>query len=545
MRRTVGLVVIAIWMASLPAAASQPGGSFIDDDGSVHESAIEAIRVEGITAGCDLVGDRFCPGMAVTRAELAAFVIRALSESPTPASVGSFADVPPDAWYAGFVERLVSLDLVRGYGDGTFRPDGAVTRGEMAVVLVRMLGESPSPGTGFVDVPSDAFYAGHVQRLAELGVTNGCATDPPRFCPSGAVTRAEMASFLARGLGLDLGSVTPRPSLEGVGLRRVLVASGLDQPLFVAAPAGDDRLFALERGGRVLILRDGEMSSIPFLDLGGLVSTGGEGGALGLAFHPDHAANGLLYVHYTDRDGANRVVEYGLTDDPDLADPDSARLLLTVSQPAANHNGGMIDFGPDGRLYVGIGDGGGAGDPFRHGQNPATRLGTITAVDVASGQAFLFAYGLRNPWRFAWDGLRIYIGDVGQSTREEIDVLSIFEAGSNLGWSVMEGSRCVTAGCSTAGLVLPVVEYTHAEGCSVTGGVVYRGSSVPALVGHYLYGDFCSGFVRTFRYTGEAADARDWQSLRTDGLVSFGTDGHGEVYLVSIHGTVWRIEPST
>jgi glucose/arabinose dehydrogenase len=154
----------------------------------------------------------------------------------------------------------------------------------------------------------------------------------------------------------------------------------------------------------------------------------------------------------------------------------------------------------------------------------------------------MFAYGLRNPWRFAWDGQRIYIGDVGQSAREEINVLSVFEAGANLGWSVMEGSRCVAAGCVTAGLVLPVLEYTHAEGCSVTGGVVSRGGRVPALAGHYLYGDFCSGFVRSFRYTGEATDLRSWHSLRTDGLVSFGTDGHGDVYLVSIGGSVWRIE---
>ncbi|MDX1449208.1 MAG: PQQ-dependent sugar dehydrogenase, partial [Acidimicrobiia bacterium] len=237
----------------------------------------------------------------------------------------------------------------------------------------------------------------------------------------------------------------------------------------------------------------------------------------------------------------NRLVEYTVSNDPNVADPGSARVLWTVAQPASNHNGGMISFGPDGRLYVGIGDGGGGGDPFGNGQNPSTPLGTITAVDVDTGARSLFAYGLRNPWRFAWDGQRLYVGDVGEGSREEIDVLSIYQAGANLGWARLEGSRCLVAGCSSSGTVLPVLEYSHDDGCSVTGGVVYRGASIPGLVGHYLYGDFCSGFVRSFRYTGEAAELRAWPSLQTSSLVSFGTDGFGEVYLVSIGGTVWRV----
>jgi hypothetical protein len=216
-------------------------------------------------------------------------------------------------------------------------------------------------------------------------------------------------------------------------------------------------------------------------------------------------------------------------------------VLFTVPQPASNHNGGMIDFGPDGRLYVGIGDGGGSGDPFRNGQDPTTPLGTITAIDLESGARTLFAFGLRNPWRFSWDSQRIYIGDVGQNAREEIDVLSVFDAGSNLGWSLMEGSRCYVAGCSAAGLVLPVAEYGHVEGCSVTGGLVYRGTAIPELSGQYFYGDFCSGFVRSFRYTGAASEGRSWPTLSTPSLVSFGTDGAGEMYVVSIGGTVSKV----
>ena len=537
-----GLLSVAL---ALPAvAATEPGGTFIDDDGSIHESAIEAIRTAGITEGCEPVGDRYCPASGVTRAEMAAFLVRALDETePTPSSP-TFSDVSPGQWFFGSVERLASLGISMGYGDGTFRPNGLVTRGEMAVLLVRALGSEPvDPVQGaFADVSPAAFYAGHVERVLELGVTNGCATSPLRFCPEGAVTRAEMASFLARAFGLPQEPVPARPSLDGVQLFLTTVASGLNQPVFVDAPSGDDRLFIVEKGGRIKILGGGVVGGRPFLDLSSLVSTDGERGLLGLAFHPDYASNGRFFVHYTDGSGGNRIVEYSVSDDPDVAAGGSARPLLHVSQPASNHNGGMIAFGPDGRLYVGIGDGGGAGDPFGNGQDASTALGTITALDVNSGVASLFAYGLRNPWRFAWDGRRIYIGDVGQGAREEVDVLSVFESGANLGWSLMEGSTCFVAGCSSAGLVLPVTEYTHSDGCSITGGYVYRGAAIPALQGHYLYGDFCSGFVRSFRYTGIAEEVRSWPALATGSLVSFGTDGADELYLVSIGGSVWRID---
>lgn len=530
---------------AVPAGASDPGGSFIDDDGSVHESAIEAIRTAQVTEGCDPVGDRFCPGSTVTRAQMAVFLLRALEVSETLSVTPSFTDVDETDWYFGAVETMAASGVAAGYADGSFRPHASVTRGEMAVFLLRALKEDPVVGlTTFTDVSPEAFYAGAVERMLQLRITNGCSTDPLRYCPGGAVTRAEMASFLARAFGFPLLPVEPRPSLDGIQLALELVASGLQQPVFVDAPAGDPRLFVVEKQGRIRIVAGGVVRADPFLDVSAVVSTTGERGLLGMAFHPQYSLNGRFFVHYTDLSGSNRVVEYTVSDDPDAADQASARVLWTVPQPASNHNGGMIDFGPDGRLYVGIGDGGGAGDPYGNGQDPTTPLGAITAVDVDTGARSMFAYGLRNPWRFAWDGQRLYIGDVGQSVREEIDVISIHEVGSNLGWSQLEGSRCFVAGCSAAGTVLPVVEYTHNDGCSVTGGVVYRGPAIPALVGHYLYGDFCSGFVRSFRYTGVASDLRIWPTLHTESLVSFGNDGSGEILVVSIGGGVWRVTES-
>lgn len=547
MRRVTGvLVALLVISVGLPAGAVDPGGSFIDDDGSIHEPAIEAILTAGITQGCDLVGDRYCPVSSVTRAQMAAFIVRAIGETELAVSTPTFSDVPPGAWYSGWVERLAALGISIGFGDGTFRPDALVTRADMAVFLVRALGAEPvaAPSGAFSDVPTTTYYAGHVERILELGVTNGCATDPLRYCPFGAVSRGEMASFVARAFGLPIEPVPPRPSPAGMDLTLTTVASGLAQPVFVDAPAGDDRLFIAEKGGRIRILSGGQLLATPFLDLSALVSTDGERGLLGMEFHPDYAANGRFFVHYTDGNGSNRVVEYAVSGDPDVADPGSARPLLAVAQPASNHNGGMIEFGPDGRLYVALGDGGGGGDPFRNGQDPATLLGTITSIDVGSGATQLFAYGLRNPWRFAWDGERIYIGDVGQGAREEIDVVSIHDRGANFGWRLMEGSICYVSGCSSNGLTLPVLDYDHGQGCSVTGGVVYRGTAIPALSGHYFYGDFCSGFVRSFRYTGGAEDRLSWPSLATGSLVSFGTDGAGEVYVVSIVGTVARIDPA-
>lgn len=547
-------------------AALGPGGTFIDDDGNLHEPNIEAIAAAGITQGCNPpIGDRYCPADPVTRAQMAAFLLRATGQAENlPGYRGTFPDVPPGQWYTGNVERLAELGIVRGYDDGTYRPNGLVTRAEMAIFVVRALGEEASlvPVRGlFADVEPTAGYATYVERLYDLGITTGCRTGPLRYCPGDLVSRDQMASFLARAVGLTPLPPPPRPSPSSVRLQLRQVATGLTRPLFVDAPAGDSRVFIVEQPGRIRILSGGTLLPEPFLDISDLVSSGGERGLLGLAFHPDYAANGRFYVDYTDLAGDTRIGEYRVGADPARAERAGGRVIITVDQPAANHNGGMLAFGPDGYLYIGLGDGGGGGDPYRNGQQPGTLLGSILRIDVDGGTPYavppdnpfvagggapeVWTFGLRNPWRFSFDGRRLYIGDVGQGSWEEIDVLAT--GGVNLGWSIMEGTHCYNpaSGCDRSGLVLPVLEYGHGEGCSVTGGYVYRGSAIPELDGHYFYGDFCSGWVRSFRYAGDGiADRWDWSAdLGTiPSLTSFGTDGAGELYVTSATGTVYRIE---
>ena len=558
MRVSVRLALIVTVLAMVGSvtagAATAPGGTFIDDDGNVHEAAIEAIRTAGVTTGCDPVGDLYCPGDAVSRAQMAAFVVRALGEpNPTPAASGTFSDVPPSAWYAPFVERLVELGITTGYTDGTFRPDALVSRAEMAAFVIRALDESPSTQpTRFSDVQSGIWYEGLVERLAELEITSGCDTSPLRYCPLDAVGRDQMASFVARAFDLPIEPVPARASVQNLTLSRVQVASGLSSPIFLDAPTGDSRLFVVEQPGRIKIIADGSVST--FLDISSKVLSGGERGLIGLAFHPDYSSNGLFYVHYSrNGDGAGVIAEYSVSADPSVADAGSERVLKVVSQPASNHNGGMLAFGPDGYLYAAFGDGGGGGDPFRNGQNTGTILGSIARLDPASGNAApgnpfgneVYYPGVRNPWRFSIDGNRMYIGDVGQDAREEIDVVSLFAGGTNFGWPVTEGSACYAASsCNTGGLTGPVAEYTHSQGRSITGGYVYRGTAIPDLVGHYLYGDFVFGWVGSFRYDGTGpVDSRTWDGLATSSLASFGTDGFGEMYIVSLGGTVYKIVP--
>ncbi|HLE83002.1 MAG TPA: PQQ-dependent sugar dehydrogenase, partial [Thermoanaerobaculia bacterium] len=316
-----------------------------------------------------------------------------------------------------------------------------------------------------------------------------------------------------------LGPLDAQPPRVEIAVEIALepVASGFDRPVGIV-PAGDGsgRLFVVEQSGAVRVLRAGALLPAPFLDLSGQVSCCGERGLLGLAFHPRFPADGRLFVDYTDAAGDTRIVEYRVSAaDPDRADPGSARPLLAVAQPFPNHNGGALAFGPDGFLYVGLGDGGSGGDPLNHAQNPASLLGKVLRLDVDRAEAGLaygippgnalfpgtpgarpeiWALGLRNPWRFAFDRETgdLFIGDVGQNRVEEIDLLPPGSAGANLGWRLKEGTGCFqpAAGCELPGLVDPILEYSHAEGCSVTGGYRYRGAAVAALAGVYLYGDF-------------------------------------------------------
>jgi len=343
------------------------------------------------------------------------------------------------------------------------------------------------------------------------------------------------------------------------------IVSGLASPLFLTAPPGDPRLFVVEQGGTVRVVENGQLVPMPFLDVSARITSGGERGLLGLAFHPDYARNGFLYVNYTDAAGDTRVERYTVSADRNRADPASATLVITVPQPFANHNGGMTAFGPDGRLYVGMGDGGSGGDPQGNAQNPATLLGKMLRLDVDAGAPYaippdnplagrqgargeIWALGLRNPWRFSFDRAagRLYVADVGQNRLEEVSVAGVSEAGVNYGWNVTEGSECYNAEtCDRSAFRLPALEYSRDAGCSITGGYVYRGSN-PALAGvrgHYFYSDFCSGWLRSFRLAdgGAVVDRREWPVGSLGNVLSFGEDARGELYILSENGTVYAI----
>ena len=332
-----------------------------------------------------------------------------------------------------------------------------------------------------------------------------------------------------------------------------LVVAGLDNPLYVTH-AGDDRLFVVEQPGRIRIMQAGRLLDRPFLDISSRVSFGGEQGLLGLAFRPDYRASGRFFVNYTRRpDGATVVAEYRVSADPNVAAP-AETVLLVVPQPYPNHNGGMVEFGPDGFLYIGLGDGGAGGDPGDRAQNTHELLGKILRIDVDRGAPYgippdnpfatgggrpeIFAWGLRNPWRFSFDrgGGDLWVGDVGQNSWEEVDLV---RRGANYGWRIMEGAHCFhpRSDCRTAGLELPVVEYRNGGGrCSVIGGYVYRGRRVPSLAGTYVYGDYCSGEI-----FGLANGAQRVLLATNLWISSFGEDRAGELYVVGLKGTVHRL----
>ncbi len=336
-------------------------------------------------------------------------------------------------------------------------------------------------------------------------------------------------------------------------------------PILLTAPPGDARLFVVQKGGAIRVVKSGATLPTPFLNLAGRISTGGEQGLLGLAFHPGYATNGLFVVNYTDTGGDTKISLFRVSSDPDVADPNSEQVLLEVTQPFGNHNGGMIAFGPqDGMLYIGMGDGGSAGDPQNHAQRHNSLLGKMLRLGVsASGQVSvpadnpfvgesgtrpeIWSLGLRNPWRFSFDRQTgdLYIADVGQDAREEVNVTGgTASRAANFGWKVMEGLACYqSSSCNQQGLTLPVLEYPRAEGCSITGGFVYRGSAIADLAGTYFYGDYCRGWVRSFRWSGgTTTEPQEWAELAPGGaLVSFGEDAAGELYVLGQNGRVARI----
>jgi glucose/arabinose dehydrogenase len=342
-----------------------------------------------------------------------------------------------------------------------------------------------------------------------------------------------------------------------LGLGAELVSDGFDRPVFVTGAPGTDALFVVEQPGVISLVRDGVKADKPFLDLRSRVgSDRNEQGLLGLTFHPDYEVNGRFFAHWTNKSGDSRVGEFSATS-PTVANPEPVQILLEQDQPASNHNGGMIAFGPDGLLYVALGDGG--GNPENRSQDNTTLLGAILRLDVdrsapyeiPEGNPFgneIWVYGLRNPWRFSIDPLteNVYIGDVGQNRLEEIDVVSLNGAGTNFGWPQTEGASCFERDCDLAAFTGPVIEYPHPDGCSVTGGYVYRGSAIPELFGHYFYADFCGGLIRSFRLAdGLAVDQFDWASdLAGLGQVaSFGTDNEGELFSLDWNGRLYKLVP--
>lgn len=356
-------------------------------------------------------------------------------------------------------------------------------------------------------------------------------------------------------------SLSGKPAVTDgpIGLQTA-VEHTFSKPVFLtASPDQTDRLFVVEQNGRIVILTGGQRNLSPFLDIGDKLSTGGERGLLGLAFHPRYVSNGRFFVNYTRaRDGATVIAEYHVSSDPDKAATQET-ILLVIPQPYSNHNGGMIAFGHDGLLYIGTGDGGSRGDPENRAQNQEELLGKFLRIDVEGpppyrippdnpfvdkqGRPEIFALGLRNPWRFSFDRQtgELWAGDVGQHSWEEIDVIL---KGKNYGWRLLEGTHCFnpTTNCQTvSNLMAPLTEYSHDQGrCSVTGGYVYRGTRMPALQGTYLFGDFCSGEIWGYR------NGRTTLLLNTDlQISSFGEDREGELYVIGHQGLIKKIVPKS
>ena len=401
------------------------------------------------------------------------------------------------------------------------------------------------------------------------------------------------AQFLVACSGDDtggggVGGMAPPPApSNSLRLQPVATSAVLALPLFLTAPPNDfNRLFIVEQGGliRILDALSGAPRSTPFLDVRALItnpSIGTERGLLGMAFDPDFGPpinNRRFYIYYTDTNGNIVIARYlASTANPDVANPVSDRILKTITRdPAnANHNGGMLAFGPDRCLYAATGDGGGVGDPPNNAQTTTSLLGKILRLDPENGNACTFitsnpfatsggapevwSYGLRNPFRFSFDRTtgNLYIGDVGQSQREEVDAVLAPSAGRglNFGWKIMEGFLCFDppSGCNTSGLTLPILDYSHdpdTGACSIIGGYVYRGTSNAAVVGTYFYADFCAGFVRSFLLqNGQLGTQNTWPLLSPpsgEQITSFGEDARGELYLITQNlttqtGKVFRV----
>lgn len=536
-----------------PSVPPWPGTAYPDDDGHLDEAWVEALRRETVVFGC---GDgNFCPDEPIAMAHLAELLYnlryRSADGHERPA----------------FDLALGDIAAVCRQGQSCF--DRRVAAGQLALILVRAFELPLSAATSRFDDIDGHPAAQAIETVASAGILTGC--EETSFCPDRRVTRSQAAAALVRALGLP--SIAPRP----VPWQLELVVGELEGggTTDLRAPAGDDRLFVTLKDGTIRIVADGVMSGTPFLDIADQVRNDhSERGLLSLVFHPAYGDNGRFFVFFTDRNANGRIVEYRADPaDRNRADPASARPIVTIARGdyLPNHQGGNLQFGPDGMLYISVGEAGWYNDWPRNGQNPHTLEGTLLRIDVdkpgdgatpyaippdnpfpdgTAGRPEVWAYGLRNPWRFSFDDGNIYIGDVGHEHREEINVAEAAAGGLNYGWSLFEGTSCFRGiACDTAGLIGPAVEYGRDDGVGVIGGYVYRGDAIPQMRGHYFYADFTGGWIRTFRWSdGEVTEHYDWslaverpESARFSW--SFGVDGRGELYLLT-RWAIWRIAPT-
>jgi glucose/arabinose dehydrogenase len=346
-----------------------------------------------------------------------------------------------------------------------------------------------------------------------------------------------------------------------VKLKLQLVAEGLVEPVFATAPQGDERLFIVERNGRIRILVSGVLRTDPFLDIRSRVNFVGERGMLSMAFHPQYAGNGRFFVYYVNLDGAIAIERFTSTPGSNVAGA-SEGIVLTIPHGGTEHHGGLAAFGPDDMLYLATGDGGCCGDPQNNAQNLGSLLGKVLRIDVSAipygippgnpyvgvngPRAEIWASGLRSPWRFSFDGPTgsLFLSDVGQELHEEVNVVPAGVAALNYGWPLMEAAACYrpTTNCDPGGmLTLPAVHYEHTLGCSVIGGYVYRGSALHDLQGRYFYSDYCSGWLRSVQVAGNLAGGHElWSGVQLPGVVSFGRDGAGELYMIGV-GRVYAL----
>lgn len=376
---------------------------------------------------------------------------------------------------------------------------------------------------------------------------------------------------------LTITAFSARESYSATALKTELVASGFNRPVFATSPPGDGRLFIVDQHvGQIWIIKNGSVIATPFLDIGDKVAVGSELGLLGLAFHPDYNTNGFFFVNYTrSSDNASTIERYAVSANPNIADITSGATILIIPQPFANHNGGMLSFGPmDEYLYISSGDGGSSGDPFGNAQDKTTLLGKILRIDVDGAFPYaipidnpyagssveaeeIWNLGVRNPWRTSFDRETgdLYIADVGQGLLEEINFQPAGNGGGeNYGWRCYEGNNAYnTTGCDDASnYEFPILEYSHSAGrCSITGGYVYRGCAIPDLSGTYFYADYCTGEIWSFEYDGVTVNNLTDRTLELaptginsiGNISSFGEDGDGEIYIVDLDGEIYKIVP--